>query len=57
MIDNYTMFVIFSTLCIIIFLIGTGKIIKDILLDYLYSDIEEDEDTEEDEMLLDMLYD
>ncbi len=51
MIDYYTMFVIF---CTIVFLIGTGKIIKDILLDYLYLDIEEDEDTEEDE---DMLYD
>lgn len=58
MIDYYTMFIIS---CTIVFLIGTGQIIKDILLDYLYLDIEEDEDieedTEDDEILLDMLYD
>ena len=58
MIDNYTIFVIFSTCCIIALLLGFISMIKDMYIDYMYIDIEEIEgDTEENEILLDMLYD
>ena len=60
MIDNYTVFIIFSTCCIIALLLGFISMIRDIYIDYMYIDIEDEtEDIEdaENEILLDMLYD